>query len=172
MVSEPAAPPMQDVHSSEREYLLRLAHQLRPDNEFAEWLEELVDGAGPLSFKIVSSTAELAVLHEQVRANPGAQSDAQVTRPGSLLGEQMAAYSHKLDAVRVAATVSDEAIPIFEKLLACGDTRVVEAALLAMGGGLAKEFRAQLLVLAEQEDQPSPIRQLVAILLASGDAEV
>ncbi len=160
------------AHSSEREYLLRLAHQLRPDNEFAEWLEELVDGAGPLSFKIVSSTAEIAVLHEQVRANPSVQSDGLLHGPGSLLREQMVAYSHKLDAVRVAATVSDEAVPIFEKLLACGDSRVVEAALLAMGAGLAKEFRTQLLVLSEQEDQPSPIRQLVAILLANGDAEI
>jgi hypothetical protein len=161
-----------DVPPTDREHLLRLAHQLSPDDEFADWLEQLVDGASPLSFKIVSSTAELAVLHEQVRAHPGPQTELQMNRPGSLLREQLVAYSHKLDAVRVAATGSDEAVPIFEKLLACGDARVVEAALLAMGSGLAKEFRTQLLVLAEREDEPSPIRQLAAILLAHGNPEV
>jgi dihydrodipicolinate synthase/N-acetylneuraminate lyase len=84
----------------------------------------------------------------------------------------MEGYSHKLDAVRVAATISDEAVPIFNQLLTCGDPRVVEAALLAMGSDLAKEFRAELLDLSEQEDHPPPIRQLAAILLTDGDAEV
>lgn len=172
MAAEHEARQTVGVAPAEREQLLRLAHQLRPDTEFAQWLEHLVDGASPLAFKIVSSTAEIAVLHEQVRANPRLGTDMTSDSPGSLLREQMVAYSHKLDAVRIAASVSDEALPIFEQLLACGDTRVVEAALLAIGRDLAKDFRAQLLALSEQADQPVPIRQLAATLLGHGDSEV
>lgn len=153
------------------EHLADLARQLRDDDDFAHWLRALVHKDSPLSYQIVSTTTEIAVLQEQLRAMSETRDHRFPGRSSPLSRQHSSEYSRKLDMVRTAALLSDEAVVTFQGLLTCRDNRMVEAAMLAMGRDLAKHFRHRLEELAEQDDSPT-IRRLATTLLTDEHAEI
>jgi hypothetical protein len=170
-------PPIDLMHTDPVGFRLLLdeLHEIGGDAQLIAALQEIEVVRDLRSMEIVRTAAELAIAREHLLA---------ITSPPDPIEELLSArksYSEKLDDARIAAALASNAADVFDSLLRSQDPRMVEAALLAMGEGVAKEMRTSLIALRERraseastdvDEGREVVEELTNYLLIHGDPAI